>query len=100
MLRRAKIGDMIYIKSFTPRNNEVLYVKAIGFIVGRNIKEFNFKNGDSMGFGRMVKWVKNHSDDFVKVELSSEDRVNNVYSNTMYEEYSTSIINELLKLLF
>lgn len=100
MLRRAKIGDIVYIKSFSPRSNEKITIKAIGFIVGRNIKEFYFQNGDSMGYGRNVKWVKNFSNCWKEIELTKSDSVNNVYSNTMYEEYSSRIVKEILDLIF
>lgn len=96
MLRRAKVGDIIYIKAFNPKYKNRLSVKAIGFITGQSIKEFKFTNGDSMGYGRYVKWVRDYSDDVQYVDLDDNDRVNNVYSNTMYEEYSKNIIMSLL----
>lgn len=99
MLSRAKIGDIIYIKSFTPRNKDVLYVKAIGILTGSNIEEFYYDNMNSMGYGREVKWLKDFSNQFATINLSAEDKVNNVYSNTMYEEYSVSIFKQLLNLL-
>jgi hypothetical protein len=97
MLRRAKLGDIVYIKSFTPRAKNTLYIKAIGFVVGKTIKSFEFEDGSDMGFGRSVKWVADFTDSVRKVKLRNEDRVNNVYPNTMYEEYSDSIINKLLE---
>ena len=100
MLRRAKIGDIVYIKSFSPRSKEKITIKAIGFIIGKNIKEFYFQNGNSMGYGREVKWVKDFSDCWEEIELTKNDSVNNVYSNTMYEEYSSRIIKEILNLIF
>jgi len=79
MLRRAKVGDIIYIKAFTPKAKNRLTVKAIGFITGQAIKEFKFEDGDSMGYGRYVRWVKDYSDDVRYVDLDDNDRVNNVY---------------------
>ncbi len=99
MLRRAKIGDIVYIKSFSPRANKELNVKAIGFITGQNIKEFKFNDGNNMGYGREVRWVRDFTDSFVKIPLETNDSVNNVYSNTMYEEYSSRIIKKLLDLM-
>jgi len=99
MLRRAKIGDIVYIKSFSPRAKDKITVKAIGFITGRNIREFYFKNGNSMGYGRYVKWVRDFSDYWKEIKLSKNDSVNNVYNNTMYEEYSSRIIKEILNLI-
>lgn len=100
MLRRAKIGDIVYIKSFSPKSREKITIKAIGFIVGTSIKEFYFQNGKSMGYGRNVKWVKNFSDCWEEIKLTQNDSVNNVYSNTMYEEYSSRIIKKILNLIF
>ena len=50
-----------------------------------------------MGYGREVKWAKNYSDAVRIIPLNDEDRVNNVYSNTMYEEYSKRIILQIIK---
>ncbi len=99
MLRRAKIGDIVYIKSFSPSANEKITIKAVGFIIGRNIKEFYFNDGQSMGYGREVRWVKDFSDCWQEIKLTKEDSVNNVYSNTMYEEYSSRIIKVILDMI-
>lgn len=104
MLRRIKIGDMVYIKSFNQgKKGESgrLYIKAIGFVVGQNIKPFYFPDGSDMGFGRKVKWVKDFSDreEWIEIDLNPEDRVNNVYANTLYEEYSSRIINYLIDII-
>lgn len=104
MLRRVKIGDLVYIKSFNQgKKGESgrLYIKAIGFVVGQNIKPFTFTNGKDMGFGRKVKWIKDLSnrDDWIEIDLHSEDRVNNVYANTLYEEYSARIINYIIDII-
>jgi hypothetical protein len=99
MLRRVKLGDIVYIKSTTSRAKNNLYIKAIGFVVGRKVENYQFANGNSMGYGREVKWVKDYSDDVRIIPLHDEDRVNNVYSNTMYEEYSKSIILQIIEWL-
>ena len=58
MLRRIKKGDIIYIKSYSITGSIVL-IKAIGYVIGRNIKEFYFPNSkDSMGFGRKILWKR------------------------------------------
>lgn len=100
MLRRAKLGDIIYIKSTNPKAKNTLYIKAIGFIVGQEITPNDEADkGVDLGDGRLVKWVRDYTDNVRTIELKDEDRVNNVYSNTMYEEYSSSIINTLIKWL-
>lgn len=98
MLRRIKKGDIIYIKSYQI-NGSIVNVKAIGYVIGRNIEEFNFPNSkNSMGFGRKILWKKvfETNQDWIKIPLSDEDKKNNVYNNTLYEEYSDIIINKLL----
>ena len=97
MLRRAKLGDIVYIKATTPKAKNTLYIKAIGFITGRNIKSYKFGNGNDMGYGREVEWIKDFSDCVRETPLNDKDRVNNVYSNTMYEEYSKGIIQQLIE---
>jgi len=101
MLRRIKIGDIIYIKSYTFNTNTV-NIKAIGFVTGRNISNFSFPNSqESMGYGREVKWKKVFidNDEWVRIGLPQEDIKNNVYNNTLYEEYSETVISRILELL-
>lgn len=101
MLRRIKKGDIIYIKSFSINGSTVL-IKAIGYVIGRDIKEFNFPNStESMGFGRKILWKKvfETNPEWIRVPLADEDKKNNVYNNTLYEEYSDTIINKVLELL-
>ena len=104
MLRRVKIGDIVYLKSFNmgkKGGSGKIFIKAIGFVVGQGIKSFNFGDGNEMGYGRKVKWVKDFSsrEDWYEIELNSEERVNNVYANTLYEEYSARIVKTLINLL-
>ena len=104
MLRRVKIGDIVYLKSFKvgkKGESGTIFIKAIGFVIGQNIKSFTFSDGSNMGYGRGVKWIKDFSDreDWFELELNPEERVNNVYSNTMYEEYSARVITTVIDLL-
>lgn len=105
MLRRVKIGDIVYVKSFNQGKkgeSGKLFIKAIGFVVGRNIKNYKFPNSnDDMGYGREVKWVKDFSarSEWKEITLKPEERVNNVYSNTLYEEYSARIVKKIINLL-
>jgi hypothetical protein len=88
MLRRVKIGSVIYIKSFV---RGTLYIKAIGRVTGKNIEKIG-----KLGFGREVDWiVPLHKDGRIELKLSAEDMKNNVYNNTLYEEYSVTVIDIL-----
>ena len=101
MLRRIKKGDIIYIKSYSIQKNAVV-IKAIGYVIGRSIEEYYFPNTqESMGYGREVLWkrVYEENEDWIRVPLPQEDKKNNVYNNTLYEEYSDTVINKLLELL-
>lgn len=102
MLRRIKKGDIIYIKSYNFSNNTII-IKAIGYVIGKNIKKFNFLNStNSMGYGREILWKKvfKENDEWIRVQIEDEDKKNNVYNNTLYEEYSDTVINKILKLLY
>lgn len=104
MFRRVKIGDVVYLKSFNRgQKGEFgkIFIKAIGFVIGQGIKSFSFSDGNDMGYGRKVKWIKDFSDrdDWIEIELTSDERVNNVYGNTLYEEYSARIIKEVIDLI-
>jgi len=93
MLRRIKKGDIIYIKSYAIKNSTVV-IKAIGYVIGRDIKEFNFPNStESMGFGRKILWkrVFEENDEWIRVPLADEDKKNNVY-NSFYIIYSVMLI--------
>ena len=54
-----------------------------------------------MGYGREVLWKKvfKENNNWIRVPLKDTDKINNVYSNTLYEEYSDTIINKVLELL-
>lgn len=99
MFRRVKIGDIIYIKSYTPIGT--LSIKAIGYVIGKDIEDKKFPNNESMGGGRDVIWKQKFIDksEWIKVDLEAKERKNNVYSNTLYEEYSERIIKMLIDLL-
>lgn len=99
LLRRAKIGDIIYIKSYTPRKNNQLCIKAIGYIIGANFNKYNMANSNDGFLGRSVRWVKDFTNNPLDLELKKEDRINNVYCNTIYEEYSSELIYKILDLL-
>lgn len=100
MLRRIKKGDIIYLKSYSIKGS-VVVIKAIGYVIGRDIEKFYFPNNTRMGLGRKVLWkrVYESNPEWIKVALPQEDLKNNVYNNTLYEEYSDTILNKVLGLL-
>lgn len=99
ILRRAKIGDIIYLKSFTPRGSQ-LKIKAVGIF--DCVEEENNLNSlieyPNLGFGRKVKWFT--PSEPVVISLSEREFTYNVYNNTLYEEYSETIMQDVLRILF
>lgn len=88
MLSTVKLGDIVYIKSFIPKS-KTLHIKAVGIVndVNKNISR-------GLGTGIGVKW----KDDFepMKIEITEKVFKNNVYNNTLFEEYDAEIINKLI----
>lgn len=91
MIKSVKIGDIIYIKSFTP-NQKQLYIKAVGIVTD------NCKNHDGLGYGVKVKW-KEEFIESINITISPEMYRNNVFNNTMYEEYNENIISKLVDII-
>lgn len=91
MIKSVKTGDIIYIKSFTP-NQKQLYIKAVGIVTD------NYKKHTDLGYGVKVKWKKDFNK-AVKLSVSSEMYRNNVFSNTLYEEYNENIISQLVDII-
>ena len=101
ILKRMKIGDFVYIKSYSAKNNKTIFVKAIGIVIGTDLEEkYSKDNCTKLGYGRTIKWVKDFSDKSKQINLIPSDIKNNVYNNTIYEEYSINIINNILNLVF
>lgn len=91
MIKSVKIGDIIYIKSFTPKQNQI-YIKAVGVVID------SFDNYDSLGYGVKVKWKSNFNE-YIPINVTPEMYKNNVFNNTMYEEYNKSIISKLIEII-
>lgn len=85
MLRSIKIGDIIYIKSFALRNT-TLHIKAVGIVTDTN---------DYLENGVKVKW-KQSFDGIEPFTITQERYRNNVYGNTLYEEYDPEIITAVV----
>lgn len=52
MLRQINIGDIIFLKSFSPKAG--LYIKAIGLVTSSKILQPN--ETDNLGYAREVAW--------------------------------------------
>lgn len=88
MLSTVKLGDIVYIKSFIPKS-KTLHIKAVGIV-----NDANKNISRELGIGIGVKW----KDDFepMKIEITEKVFKNNVYNNTLFEEYDHDIINKLI----
>lgn len=91
MFDSIKVGDIIYIKSFVPRSKR-LHIKAVGIIT--NTKKVQLT---ALGTGIRVKW----KEDFVPITIDVTPEIyrNNVFNNTLYEEFNTEIILQLIDAL-
>lgn len=87
MLDSVKVGDIIYIKSFVPRTKS-LKIKAVG-IVADNEKQLS-----TLGTGIKVKWKSKLKP--ITINLTPEEHKNNVFNNTLYEEFNIRIISALI----
>jgi len=87
MVKSLKVGDIVYIKSFSPSSPNI-QIKAIGIIIDAELVE----SVDIIEFGRNVRWLNT-----LKFEVPKPKEKNNVRSNTMYEEFNPEIQKEILK---
>ena len=90
MLSAIKIGDIIYIKSFVTQKKQLI-VKAVGIVTSKVCD--NPKN-TNLGCGVCVKWKENFSEEIF--DISPEMYRNNVFNNSLYEEYNADIIERLI----
>ncbi len=95
MANEMEIGDLIYIKSFSI-GAKVLNIKAVGKIVGYPYVDTSLFGGE-IKKAVPVKWL--YTGDNVKYPLSQAETRNNVYSLTLYREYSPGVIRTLNKLV-
>lgn len=88
MFDSIKAGDLIYIKSFAPKTKQLL-IKAVGIV-----KDTKKEASDSLGTGIEVCWNLDFSSDTVNV--TSQIYRNNVFNNTLYEEFNDNIIQKVI----
>ena len=90
-IKSLKVGDIIYIKSFSPTNFKV---KGIGLIVDSEILNEETSDGN-LTIGRNVLWCCKE-----KFELQKPNGKNNVRNNSIYEEFApkaqTIILEKIL----
>jgi hypothetical protein len=89
-VRSLKVGDIIYIKSFSPSSPDII-VKAIGVITNDQV----VTGSHVVSAGRNVKWVVKDS-----FRIPKPTEKNNVRLNTMYEEFHPSVQTQILAKLF
>jgi hypothetical protein len=89
MIRRLKVGDIIYIKSYHP-GAEIIRIKAIGIIYDSNVIDFAGSNG-LVRIGRNVQWLSRE-----QFEIVPPIGKNNVRHNTLYEEWHPVIWREIM----
>lgn len=93
MFDSIKAGDLIYIKSLVPKEKQ-LRIKAVGIVINTEKKI-----SSSLGTGIPVSWKQ----DFKPITITVTPQIyrNNVFSNTLFEEFNKVIIqklvNELIK---
>ena len=89
-VRSLKVGDIIYIKSFSPTSPDII-VKAIGVIMDDQV----VTDSDVVEAGRNIKWVVKNS-----FRIPKPTEKNNVRLNTMYKEFHPSVQSKILEKLF
>ena len=88
-MRTLKVGDVVYIKSFSPKARHIS-VKGIGVI----IDDKEVKNR-IVSCGRNVKWVD--TQEFCIPKPKGEK--NNVRNNSIYEEFHPEVQHMILERL-
>ena len=87
-IKSLKVGDIIYIKSFSPTNFKV---KGIGLIVDSEILNEETSDGN-LTIGRNVLWCCKE-----KFELQKPNGKNNVRNNSIYEEFNPEVQTVILE---
>ncbi len=99
MFHSIREGDAIYIKRFLP-NGRRLFIIAIGIVTkSAHIDHaviHQLYNSDENGQRSIIsvdwRWLNNEPDELTLNDLRTK---NNVYSNTLYEEYHPAILTML-----
>ena len=95
LLRKAKKGDIIYLKSYNIRK-QTLVIQAIGYFDDDYSGDDKIGTiGGQKGYVRKVKWVKELFSDPIRIEIPSARK----YNTTFYEENCVENILEIMKCL-
>jgi hypothetical protein len=89
MLSKIKISDFIYIKSMSISTKQLI-VKAVGIVVDDIIEDKG-----NLGKGITVHWIWQGKKE---IPITNEMYKNNVFNNTLYEEYLPNIQREIVSL--
>lgn len=88
MFDSLKNGDIIYIKAFVPRSKK-LKIKAVGIV-----KDVQKRTSHTLGTGICVIWKRNFNP--ITIDITPEIYRNNVFNNTLFEEFNSDIIELLI----
>lgn len=91
-MRALKVGDIVYIKSFSPSSSDIL-VKAIGIITDDEIRT-NANSNSLVSCGRNVRWIYSQG-----IRIPKPHEKNNVRANTMYEEFHPDVQRIIMQCL-
>ena len=97
LMRQVSLGDIVYIKAKTPQMQNEIAIKAIGYVVGKELEED--QSGNDLGFGKKVIWKKKYPSP-LRIRLDENNCMVNTYANTLYREYSPKMIQSVMELLF
>lgn len=90
-IRSVKLGDLIFIKAKFKETGTML-VKAIGIVTDRHLCPENGFDGHD---GIKVCWIRNFTDNPVKITSPGEYGS----THTFYEEQKEEVIRQIVKLL-
>lgn len=88
MFDSIKVGDLIYIKSFVPKIKQ-LHIKAVGIVISTEKKISSL-----LGTGISVRWKTEFKP--ITITITSQIYRNNVFNNTLFEEFNKVIIQRLV----
>lgn len=88
MFDSIKVGDLIYIKSFVPKEKQ-LHIKAVGIVINTEKKTSSL-----LGTGISVRWKQEFKP--ITITVTAKIYRNNVFNNTLFEEFNKVIIQRLV----
>jgi len=93
ILKQVSASDIVIVKSFSPKAG--LYIKAVGIVRYQGV----FPHPE-MGSGISVDWRWHTLGDNEPIKMGKlNDRMDNMRSGTIYQEYNPRVISTALSLL-